>query len=140
MLQTLIGLDTDLKNKESETYGGLYIQHSPGFRIITLFTGNGEKIVKSYLPDELFEYIEVQQVSISYSSLVEIRSLITDALNNLGILTESYIDIRENSVVVHVMDLSRIDTAVQENELEIPEYVKIVKVGKFGIPKNAPID
>jgi len=140
ILQTLIGLDTYLKNNESEIYGRLYIRHSPGFRIVTLFTGNGEETVKSYLPDELFEYIEIQNVSISYSSLVQTRTWITETLNNLEIITESYIDIRENSIVVHVMDLSRIDTAVQENELKIPEYVKIVEVGKFGIPENVPTD
>ncbi|OGN88775.1 MAG: hypothetical protein A2158_03775 [Chloroflexi bacterium RBG_13_46_14] len=137
ILQTLIGLDVELKNAEPETYAGLYIRHSPGFRIITLFTSNGEEIVRSYVPDDLFEYVEVQPVSISYFGLLQSQTRITDTLNNMGVDTESHIDVRENRVVVNVMDLNRIDAAIQENELEIPDYVEIIKVGKFGIPKNA---
>jgi hypothetical protein len=140
ILQALIGLDSGLKNTESETYGGLYIRHSPGFCIVTLFTVDGKDIIKSNVPDNLREYIEVQPVAVSYAGLERDQAEIKDTLNKMGVDSDSYIDIPENRIVFNVIDMSPIDATVEEGELEIPDYVDVIKVGKLGRRQNTSTD
>ena len=49
-LQELVGyLDAELASKEKVTYGGLWIQHYPQFRVIAQFTQGGKETLRPYI-------------------------------------------------------------------------------------------
>lgn len=62
-LQELAGnLDAELSLKEAATYAGLWIQHSPQFRIIVQFTKEGKETILPYIENEaLSNYVESKE-------------------------------------------------------------------------------
>ena len=122
------GLDTELSIKEWETFAGLYIQNEPEFRIVVLFTDDGEETIKPYIRDGMEEYVEVRTASVPYFKLQNAQSEISSSIRSLGIPTASEIDIYTNRVKVFVVDLRSVDEAICEGKLIVPDYVDIIKV------------
>jgi len=122
------GLDTELSIKERETFAGLYIQNEPEFRIVVLFTHDGEETIKPYIPDGMDEYIEVRTANVSYFELQNAQSEISSSIRSLGIPTASEIDIYTNRVKIFVVDLTSVDEAIRDGKLIVPDYVDIIKV------------
>ncbi len=128
------GLDTELSIKEPETFAGLYIQHEPEFRIVALFTRDGEAIMKPYIPDGMAEYVEVRTVEVSYRELQNAQSEVSSAISNQGIPADSYIDIKENNVKFNVVDLTPVNKAIDKGLLTVPDYVVFIEVEGLAQP------
>ncbi len=126
--EAFAGLDTQLSIKEAETFAGLYIQHEPEFRIVALFTRNGEETIKPYIPDGMAEYVEVRTVKVSYLELQNAQSEVSSALRSLGIRADSSIDVKENNIKYKVTDLAPVENAIGDGRLMIPGYVDIIEV------------
>lgn len=122
------GLDTRLSIEEPETFAGLYIQNEPEFRIVVMFTHDGEKTIKPYIPEGMEEYVEVRTVSVSYVELQNTQREISSFVRSIGIPTSSDIDIYTNRVKIYVVDLKSVDEAIGDGILSMPEYVDFVKV------------
>lgn len=55
------GLGAQLATKERDTFAGLWIQHSPEFRIVVQFTCDGEETIRPYIENVPFaDIVEVQ--------------------------------------------------------------------------------
>ena len=53
-----------------ETFGGLWLEHDPTFKIVVQFTENGQETLQTYpLSDALNEVVEVRHVDISLHEL-----------------------------------------------------------------------
>ncbi|MDO9333668.1 MAG: hypothetical protein Q7T57_04000 [Dehalococcoidales bacterium] len=71
-LQDLVGdLDAEISSKEVETFAGLWIEHTPEFRVVVLFTHNAEETIEPYIQKYrgLAEIIEVRTVEMSLLKL-----------------------------------------------------------------------
>ncbi len=128
------GLDTELGIKEPETFAGLYIQHEPEFRIVALFTREGEETMEPYIPEGLGEYVEVRTVVVSYLELQKAQNEISFVLKSLGIPSDSYIDIKENNVKFNVTNLAPVHEAVSDGSLTVPDYVVFIEVEGLAQP------
>lgn len=131
-LQPVIGkLDGELSSKETKTFAGLWIEIPPAeFKVVILFTENGEETIEPYLQSypELADIIEVRSAQYSLIELGNAQQEMHNALEGLGIFTESGGDVKGNCVNVYVIDRALIDNAVRDGKLEMPDCVKIITV------------
>ena len=128
-------LDAELSVKEAETFGGLWIEHTPEFKVVVLFTEDGGETIAPYLQDELAGIIEVRTVSRSLIELQQAQIQASNSIRELGILTESEIDVYTNSVKIYVVDRAKLDDALQSGKLELPDYIEVITVESFGMPE-----
>jgi hypothetical protein len=113
-LQSIAGdLDAELSVKEAETFAGLWLEHTPEFRLVVQFTRDGEQTLKSYLPEELTGITEVRTAKVSLANLEEIQKEVTAAVRGLGIAVESQVNVFENQVELFLVDRRQFDEALQ---------------------------
>lgn len=126
------GLGYELETKETETFGGLWIQHEPSFCVAIAFTRDGEETIKKYVSENLTGYVEVRTVKYTYRELQDIQLEVMAALRDLGIPFGGGVYVQENCVEFNVTDRTEIDKAIEEGRLIIPECVRITVVS--GLP------
>ena len=129
-LQDLAGdLDAKLYEKEAGTFAGLWIQHTPEFRIIVQFTHDGEKTIQPYIENEpLEDYVDIRTAKVSLAELEVAQTTALLKVRNQGIPIESGINVFENRVELFVIERSRLETLIQETKIQISENVEIVTV------------
>ncbi len=134
-IQDIAGeLDAKLSENEAETFAGLWVEHFPEFKVVVLFTENGEKIIEPYLTKELIDIIYIQPAKIPLIELQNTQQGILSSLWDIGISVESEINIYENNINLFVaeMDRVRLDNVLHDKLLIIPEYVKIAIISNLG--------
>jgi hypothetical protein len=136
-LQDMAGeLDAELSWKEAETFAGLWIEHTPEFKVVVLFTGDAEETIKPYLQSypELAEIIEVRTARMSLVELQAVQYAFTDSLIALGIPADSEVNVYENRVKVYVTSQVRFDIAIFEGKLRLPDCVDVIIVEALAEP------
>lgn len=103
-LQDIAGkLSEDLITKEADTLAGYWIEHTPEFKLVILFTCDAEETIKPYLKKykELADIIEVGTAKLSLVELQNTQNEISSSIENLGIPVASDINVYENRVKVY---------------------------------------
>ena len=132
-LQDIAGkLDGELSKNETGTFAGLWVEHTPEFRIVVRFTRNGEETIKPYMKQhvELANIVEVRPANVSLANLQRDQADASSSVSALGIRVPSEIDVHENSVKLYVAkaDKSRFDDALQKGEIRLPDTVRVITV------------
>ncbi len=139
-LQDIVGkLDAELSMKEKETFTGLWIEHSPKFKIVVQFTRDGENTIKPYLKKypEIANIIEMRTANTSLSDLRMVQKHVLYSARALGILMDSGINVRENRVELYVdkNNISRFDDTLQRKKIQLSDDVmakiKVIPVEKL---------
>ena len=121
-------LEPELREKEADTFAGLWVQHRPEFQIVVSFTRNGEKTIQLYIEGE------------PHADLVEVRNGASATLEELGaaqaeahrvadaldIPTESDINVIKNRAELYVPDRTKFDAALREADMELPDHVVVL--------------
>ena len=133
MLQDQVGLlDAELASKEYETYAGLWIQHTPEFRIIVQFTQGDLETIRPYIEhEELAEIIEVRKAHIPLVNLKVTQDTILYKTRDLSIPIESGINVFENHVELYVKEPSQLNAALQKSGIQLPSNVLVVQVDEL---------
>ena len=134
----LRGMKANIKSNETETFAGLYIQHTPEYRFVVLFTHNGEETIKPYIPEGMDEYVEVRTAEFSYAYLQDTRHEVQSVFESLGIKSDSCTNIMENRVEFDVLAADRItiDNAIRDGILIVPDGVDIITVESLAQPAD----
>jgi hypothetical protein len=124
------GLSTALENNEKDTYGGLWIQHAPDYKIIIAFTRDGEKTISGYtkyITTEVAPYIEIRTVNKSFVELKDDESKLLSSLEEQGIKVDSHEDIINNRISIDVTktDEDKFNIARQNKQIAIPDGLKV---------------
>jgi hypothetical protein len=135
-LQNSIGeLGTALAANERDTFGGLWVQNSPDYRVIIRFTRDGDATIRRYVENgPLADVIDVRGAD---ATLVELRQAQVDAeriLLRLGINSYSGVDVIGNRVEVFVSDTASLDRALKNSGSAMPSSVRIMTVDMRGTP------
>lgn len=127
-------LDAKLTESEAETFAGLWIEHPPAFKIVVLFTQDGEKTIGSYLTEELINAVEVRSAEMSLVELENAQKEFVSSIWDMKIPVESEINVYENNVKIFVAEADRthLDDIVQAGLLTIPDYIKLITVSNLG--------
>ncbi|MDD5703420.1 MAG: hypothetical protein PHU23_15405 [Dehalococcoidales bacterium] len=118
-------LETALNNNEKETFAGLWLEHTPEFKVVVTFTRDGGKTIKKYVTEDspLAEIIEVRNLEVTLDKLQAAQMEATRLLERLGLSFCSYIDVKKNVVILMVTDNELFIKTLQEAGEELPENV-----------------
>ena len=128
-------LQASLSENEADTFAGLWLEHTPEFKVIVLFTEDGEQKIKPYLTEELIDIVEVRDAKVSLAELENAQmELISFLFKDLGIPPGSEIDVYENNIKVYMNEADRrqFDAAVQGGLFDLPDYVEIITIPETG--------
>lgn len=127
-------LDAELSSKESNTFAGLWIEHTPKFQIVVQFTRDAAETIKPYLREGIANVIEVRTAKASLIDLQSTQSSVLSALRSSGILADTEIDVQENRIKVYTADRIRFDNALRDGRLTLPDNVDIITVETLAKP------
>jgi hypothetical protein len=124
------GLQTELSTQEPGTFGGLWLQHEPEFKIVVAFTRDGEATFRKHYSAKLepfMPYFEVRTVKVSLAVLEQTQLQIGHVFDKLDIPTNSAVHVIENRVDFTVAESVRtkVEGAIQSGKLDLPEYAVI---------------
>lgn len=121
--QRAIGeLNAKLEATEGETFGGMYIEHTPAFRVVAKFTANGAATLARYTQDAS---IIAEGAPVSYKQLVATQTDVFGLLNGLGIKSASQVNVKTSKVEFFVADPAAVQALVSAGTLKLPSYVTI---------------
>ena len=132
-LQEIAGkLDAELSTNETGTFAGLWVEHTPEFRVVVQFTRDGEETIKPYLKQhtELANIVEVRTANVSLADLQRAQANASYSARALDIPVESGINVYNNSVELYLTkaDRSRFDDALQRREVRLSDKVRVITV------------
>ncbi len=136
LLQPEIGeLNQQLTGKEAETFGGLYIEHAPDFRVVYLFTHDGQETLARYLNEETGAIVsEIQQAKVTLVELESQREQAAKLLSSLDIPLSSAINIKLNQAEIYVVNSSEAHRQLGKINSVLPSNVVLIEVPK--LPEN----
>lgn len=130
-MQESIGrLDETLTESTAEVFGGLWIEHQPSFRIVTLFTqpSVAEEILSEHALGELASLVEVRSAAVTLKQLEEQLLLAQAQLESSGQAADLWINVRENQVEYMTPDPAGLTAAFASKRLQMPENTRVVQV------------
>jgi len=132
------GLSEDLTTKEADTLAGYWIEHTPKFKLVILFTRDAEDIIKPYLQKykELSSIIEVGTAKYSLAELESIQEEVASSAESMGIPVDSAIDVYKNCVKVYVaeQDRTKLNRVLSEGKLVLPDCVEVETIDSLAEP------
>ncbi len=134
-------LEPEITKSEPETFGGLWLQHEPEFKVIVAFTRNGENTItkySDYIPEEIAPYIEVRTVEKSLVELLNDQEKLAQSAEAQGIKVESWLNIGDNRVEINIRtsDKNAYDIAVSEGKIVQPDKLNINLVESLTQPET----
>jgi len=130
------GLGAELATKERDTFAGLWIQHSPEFRIVVQFTRDGEETIRQYIENVPFaDIVEVRTASVTLAELEAAQAAALVAVGDLGIPVESGLNVFENRVELYVTDRARFYAALREANIQLPDHAVVITVDELSTPE-----
>lgn len=128
-LQGDIGeLNRELTEKEGETFAGLWIQHQPEYRVIAMFTQDGETTLQSYVQNgSLAGLVETRTARTTLKELEVARSQAVQAVSNLGTRISSAVNIPNNRAELYALDPAQLKADLRKANTRLPDNVDVVK-------------
>lgn len=142
--QELAGeLEADLRAREEANFAGVWIEHTPTFRVVVSLVGKGKSEVASdaaddqradaalvpYLRDSsLRPFVEVRRAKVSLARLETAQELAMAVSRDLGIDVSSGINLAANRVEIYVLDKARFIRALASAGTSLPDDVVIEEV------------
>jgi hypothetical protein len=124
----IVELGTRLKAEEAETFGGLYIEHSPAYRVVVQFTRDGAATLARYTRNPIF--VPALAV-ISREALHKTHSRAMDLMRATGIQYVSSEDIRTGLINVYVAELAAVRRLQATGALRLPPRVVVHRVASM---------
>lgn len=130
VLQSEIGeLNQRLAENEPEDYGGLFVEHTPMYRVVVQFTQESHVSLEKYaISDSLKNDLVIARVEVSFQELERRRESAAKLLASIGLQANSGIDVRQNQVLLYVTDLSNAESMIAAKAVTLPGHVELVEV------------
>lgn len=118
-----------LNANETDTFGGLWIEWEPAYKIVVGFTENGEETVAKYLDADspLYDVLEIRNVAYTQAELMADQAELMDYLQDTAV-TFSYgsgIQVQNNSVYLELPSQSVWEEQLAEHPYELPPSIVV---------------
>lgn len=132
-LQDDIGkLSAKLESNEPNTFGGLWIQHKPEFKVVVNMTGSAEKVAEYARGTPFAKLVQVRKVAKALKQLEAEQRQADSAVRALGLPSESGINIFKNAAELYVLDEEELNAASNaRTTINIPTGVNVTEVPTF---------
>lgn len=129
-LQEAIGvLNGALERGEQATFAGLWIQHSPTYRVVAQFTRDGTQTIQSYVTGgPLANLVDVRPAALTLAELEAAQASALRAIRPLGVPVEAGLSMAKNRAEIYVVERARLDTALGAARLALPNGATVVTV------------
>ena len=134
-------LQERLAAEEAATFGGLWIEHEPTYRVIVAFTQDGAQTLERYVKDTPLEEItETREVAATQAELYAAQEATIALLQDMGSGANTGIDIRQNCVSLYVASQEAFEAQLAASGQRLPDAVCIEAVGPYAeAPPLEPI-
>ena len=125
-------LERALRNKEADTFAGLWAKHPPVYGYVVLFTRNGEKTIRPYLQDEPERFRRLFEArsgaDATAADLEAAQREVGRLFDHLKVAyAASGTNIKKNRVEVYVKDKAHFEAALREGGVRLPQHVVVVE-------------
>ncbi len=125
-------LSARLQREKPETFAGLYIEHSPEFRIVVRFTGDASRQLSAYTKDRLYV---AETAPRSLELLRATQEEVSDQLVKAGIEFAATINTKSSIVEVYVRDPDAVRARLSKL-LSVADFIHIKETTGFIEPTN----
>lgn len=134
--QGVIGrLGSEIQTLEPDTYAGHWIQHEPQYRMVVAFTRDGGTTICPYIESHpLFDIVEVRTAAATMVELERSQMEAGTVVDEVGIQSESGINVYRNLVELYVLDSGQLDSALEKAGLSLPNHVDVIEVSSHSVP------
>jgi hypothetical protein len=130
-------LNAALQANEGDTFGGLWIEHEPAYRIVVHFTRDGQETIRPYLKECAFaDWVEVVEVRYTLAELETIQSQAIRELEKLDFDVSCMLTVPKNRVEVPVSDRAWFEGELRRVGALLPEGVKLIVVADGSTAKG----
>ncbi len=130
-------LKAALEENESPTFGGVWIQHDPDFRIVVGLKGADYNQIRPYVAGgELEGVVEVRPVAATYAQLRAVQDEAIRTVDALGLPFDSGIRMSQNRAEILVTDRARLEAGLQAAGLRLPEHVAVLQVARLATTQS----
>lgn len=137
-MQRQIGdIDAKLERDEAATFGGLYIEHKPAFRVVVKFTTGGAATLARYTQDPLYV---VASASVPLRDMVNAQPTTYDLLKKAGIESSSRVDIVKGALEFYVADPAAVQQLQATGALQLPPFVTLHKAVSMDQTMEATVE
>jgi hypothetical protein len=120
-------LQNALQTNEADTFGGLWIEHEPTYRIVVLFTRAGDRTIRPYLAGRAFaDLVEVRQARYTWAELQTAQTQTLRELEKLDFGVACFLNVQENRVEIPVGDRAWVESELRRVGAQLPEGVELV--------------
>jgi hypothetical protein len=139
-LQDPIGeLNATLAARESATFGGLWVEHEPEYKVVVLFTRNGEETIRPLVAGgPLAEIVEVRVADATLGELIAAQSEASRIIDRLGIAVNSAVDVKRNRVEIWTTNSAKLARNLSDAGLQLPLHVELITVSTLASPESDP--
>ena len=132
-------LQERLAAEEADTFGGLWIEHEPTYRIVVAFTRDGARTLERYVKDSPLEDVaEAREVARTLAELDAAQTATIELLQEIGSGASTGMDIIENCVSLYVANPEAFGAQLEEAGRRLPDAVCIEPVGPYA--EAPPLD
>ena len=129
IMQVVSELTAALKANEAKSFGGLWIEHEPEFRVVVLFTHKGKQTVRPYIKGKLYEdVIEVREARYTLAELEAIYAQTARDLEKLDFSVNTMLDVKQNRILIDVGDRAWFEGQLESVGVELDEAVDVIEV------------
>jgi hypothetical protein len=122
-------LNAALQANEADTFGGLWIEHEPDYRVVALFTRKGERTIRPYLAGKPYAHlVEVRKARYTLVELETIYAQATRELAKLDFGVNVLLDVSGNRVEVPVGDREWFESELRRVGVQLPVGVELTVV------------
>lgn len=128
-LKEISSIEKQLSEKFPNQFGGLYVVHSPEFRVIVKMTGNGQGLLKQITSDPLYT---VEKAETPVKQLYQLKDRIAKKLmaDTKGFFTTN-VNIREGVVEIRSLNIATIQ-ALMTADLINNKNIRLIQVSSGG--------
>lgn len=129
-------LQSRLKSEFPAVFAGLWVQHSPRYRIIVLLSNSKYNyLIHDLIPKSLKNDVEFQQAGVPLEKLELALTAIIPILQDMNDIVAGYeINIVENQIEIYTANQGRLRELLQSYDVVPNEYIKIIETQQSTLP------
>lgn len=127
LVDDLSDLDTELAQRDWQTFAGLWIEHGPEPKAVVQFVGQSSHR-RSALEHRLGMPVEIRSVKYTLKELEHQQNDLAQLLQVIGIPGDSEIDLKNNRVALYVEDRSALLSALDIHKKHLDRAIYVEEV------------
>jgi hypothetical protein len=130
-------LQQKLTDSEANTFGGMYIEHAPNYRIVAKFTSGGAETLRRYTDIPL---VVAEPATATYKQLVGAQEATYKTFKALGMESVSRIDVKKGLIEFYVDDPTRVAGLRTAGTVQIPQFIELKKALTLDAKREAKVE